>query len=125
MILHVWRRLRQVIRSKPACSRKVHSSAFSRTSAVQIENLAKILRDILQKLNHTLGGPPYNLSLKDRPFLRFTTRCPWKLPPNVSPVDKRRSQPPGRCGTRRFTEENLIDGNATQQFEVVEKLSGA
>ena len=37
---------------------------------MQIENLAKILRDILQKLNHTLGGPPYNLSLKDRPFLR-------------------------------------------------------
>jgi galactose-1-phosphate uridylyltransferase len=112
---------------------KVHSSAFSRTSAVQIENLAKILRDVLQKLDHTLGGPPYNLSLQDRPFLRphegywktieedfhwhleifpqlvgltglerppgsFTTRCPRKLPPNVSPVDKRRSQPPGVAG---------------------------
>ena len=36
----------------------------------QIENLARILRDVLQKLDHTLGGPPYNLSLQDRPFLR-------------------------------------------------------
>ena len=49
---------------------KVHSSAFSRISAVQIKNLARILRDVLQKLDHTLGGPPYNLSLQDRPFLR-------------------------------------------------------
>jgi UDPglucose--hexose-1-phosphate uridylyltransferase len=49
---------------------KVHSSAFSRINAVQIENLAKILRDVLQRLDHTLGGPPYNLSLQDRPFLR-------------------------------------------------------
>jgi UDPglucose--hexose-1-phosphate uridylyltransferase len=49
---------------------KVHSSAFSRISAVQIENLAKILRAVLQKLDHTLGGPPNNLSLQDRPFLR-------------------------------------------------------
>ena len=49
---------------------KVHFSAFSRINAVQIENLAKILRDVLQRSNHTLGGPPYNLSLQDRPFLR-------------------------------------------------------
>lgn len=28
------------------------------------------LRDTLQKLDHTLGGPPYNVSLQDRPFLR-------------------------------------------------------
>jgi UDPglucose--hexose-1-phosphate uridylyltransferase len=49
---------------------KVHSSAFSRINAVQIENLARILRDVLQRLDHTLGGPPYNLSLQDRPFLR-------------------------------------------------------
>ena len=49
---------------------KVHSSAFSRINVVQIENLAKILRDILQTLDHALGGPPYNLSLQDRPFLR-------------------------------------------------------
>jgi UDPglucose--hexose-1-phosphate uridylyltransferase len=49
---------------------KSHSSAFSRISPGQIENLARILRDVLQKLDRTLGGPPYNLSLQDRPFLR-------------------------------------------------------
>ena len=49
---------------------KSHSSAFSRISPGQIENLARILRDVLQKLDHTLGGAPYNLSLQDRPFLR-------------------------------------------------------
>jgi UDPglucose--hexose-1-phosphate uridylyltransferase len=32
--------------------------------------LAQILRNILQKLDRTLGRPPYNLSLQDRPFLR-------------------------------------------------------
>src|ERR1039458_8904018 len=47
---------------------KAHSSAFSRINAVQIENLARILRDVLQRLDHTLGGPPYNLSLPDRTF---------------------------------------------------------
>ena len=47
---------------------KFHSSGFSRISPGQIENLARILRDVLQKLDHTLGGPPYNLSLQDRPF---------------------------------------------------------
>jgi len=49
---------------------KFHSSAFSRIAASQIENLAHILRDLLQKLDQRLGGPPYNLSLHDRPFLR-------------------------------------------------------
>src|SRR5450756_685519 len=49
---------------------KSHSSVFSRISPGQIENLARILRDVLQKLDRTLGGPPYNLSLQDRPFLR-------------------------------------------------------
>ncbi len=49
---------------------KVHSSAFSRIGATQIENLAWILRDLLQKLDQKMGGPPYNLSLHDRPFLR-------------------------------------------------------
>jgi len=49
---------------------KFHSSAFSRINPVQIENLAQILRNVLQKLDKTLGGPPYNLSLQDRPFLR-------------------------------------------------------
>jgi len=49
---------------------KFHSSAFSRLSPVQIEKLARVLRDVLQKLDKTLGGPPYNLALHDRPFLR-------------------------------------------------------
>jgi UDPglucose--hexose-1-phosphate uridylyltransferase len=49
---------------------KSHSSAFSRITTGQIENLARILRDVLRKLDHTLGGPPYNLLLQDRPFLR-------------------------------------------------------
>ena len=49
---------------------KSHSSAFHQISSHQIENLAQILRDVLQKLDHTLGGPPYNLSLQDRPRLR-------------------------------------------------------
>ena len=49
---------------------KDHSSAFSRMSEPQINALSRILRDALQKLDQTLGGPPYNLSLHDRPFLR-------------------------------------------------------
>jgi UDPglucose--hexose-1-phosphate uridylyltransferase len=49
---------------------KFHNSAFSRMSAPQIEHLAGMLRDVLQRLDRTLGGPPYNLSLQDRPFLR-------------------------------------------------------
>ena len=49
---------------------KFHSSAFSGISPVQIEQLAWILRDVLQRLDRTLGGPPYNLALQDRPFLR-------------------------------------------------------
>jgi UDPglucose--hexose-1-phosphate uridylyltransferase len=49
---------------------KFHSSAFSRISAAQIDNLARILRDLLQKLDQSIGGPSYNLSLHDRPFLR-------------------------------------------------------
>jgi len=52
---------------------KSHNSAFSRISPGQVEGLARILRDTLQKLDHTLGGPPYNLSLQDRPFLRPRT----------------------------------------------------
>jgi hypothetical protein len=47
---------------------KFHSSAFSRISPGQIENLARILRDVLQKVDRTLGGPPYNLSLQDGPL---------------------------------------------------------
>lgn len=49
---------------------RVHESAFSRINSRQLDRLACILRDVLQKLAHTLGGPPYNLSLQDRPFLR-------------------------------------------------------
>ena len=49
---------------------KSHNSAFSRIRPGQVECLARILRDTLQKLDRTLGGPPYNLSLQDRPFLR-------------------------------------------------------
>jgi len=49
---------------------KFHSSAFSRIGATQGKNLALILRDVLQKLDQEVGGPPYNLSLHDRPFLR-------------------------------------------------------
>jgi UDPglucose--hexose-1-phosphate uridylyltransferase len=49
---------------------KSHNSAFSRISPEQVESLAMILRDVLRKLDHTLGGPPYNLFLQDRPFLR-------------------------------------------------------
>ncbi len=49
---------------------KSHNSAFSRISASQVETLAHVLREVLQRLDHTLGGPPYNLLLQDRPFLR-------------------------------------------------------
>src|ERR1700758_594487 len=49
---------------------KAHSSAFSRIGSREVNNLALILRDVLRRLDHTLGGPPYNLSLQDRPFLR-------------------------------------------------------
>jgi UDPglucose--hexose-1-phosphate uridylyltransferase len=49
---------------------KSHNSAFSRISRGQIDTLAHILRDVLCRLDHTLGGPPYNLALHDRPFLR-------------------------------------------------------
>lgn len=49
---------------------KSHSSAFSPISPARVQTMASILRDVLRKLDHTLGGPPYNLSLQDRPFLR-------------------------------------------------------
>jgi UDPglucose--hexose-1-phosphate uridylyltransferase len=52
---------------------KSHSCAFSRISSSQVEKLASILREALQKLDRTLGGPPYNLFLQDRPFLRPRT----------------------------------------------------
>lgn len=49
---------------------KFHSSAFRQINPNQIKNLAEILRDVLGRLDRTLGGPPYNLALQDRPFLR-------------------------------------------------------
>ena len=49
---------------------KSHNSAFSRVSPEQVTGLAQILHDVLQRLNATLEGAPYNLSLQDRPFLR-------------------------------------------------------
>ncbi len=49
---------------------KAHNSAFSRMSVDEIDALSRILRDVLGKLDQTLGTPPYNLSLQDRPFLR-------------------------------------------------------
>ncbi|HEY1261917.1 MAG TPA: DUF4921 family protein, partial [Terriglobales bacterium] len=49
---------------------KAHESAFSRINPRQIESLAKILKQMLSKLDSTLGGPPYNLVLQDRPFMR-------------------------------------------------------
>ena len=49
---------------------KFHSSAFSRISSAQIGNLARLLRDVLRRLDKALSGPPYNLALQDRPFLR-------------------------------------------------------
>ena len=49
---------------------KPHNSAFSRINPAQVLGLARILQDTLQRLDRTLGGPPYNLSLQDRPFLR-------------------------------------------------------
>jgi UDPglucose--hexose-1-phosphate uridylyltransferase len=49
---------------------KTHKSGFSHLDEDQIQSLSQILSDVLQKLNRTLGGPPYNLSVQDRPFLR-------------------------------------------------------
>jgi UDPglucose--hexose-1-phosphate uridylyltransferase len=54
---------------------KFHSSVFSRIATKQIENLARILSNLLQKLDRNVGGPPYNLSLHDRPFLRKRRGC--------------------------------------------------
>ena len=48
---------------------KFHSSAFGRISSAQIENRAQLLRDVLQRLDKALSGPPYILTLQDRLFL--------------------------------------------------------
>lgn len=47
-----------------------HSSAFTLISPKEVEGLAQILRDVLERLDHTLGSPPYNLSLHNTPRLR-------------------------------------------------------
>jgi hypothetical protein len=47
---------------------KFHSGSLSRISPVQTENQARVLRDVRQRLDKVLGGPPYNLPLQDRPF---------------------------------------------------------
>ncbi len=49
---------------------KSHQSALRQISPGEIDNLALLLRGVLQKLDSTLGSPPYNLSLCNRPFMR-------------------------------------------------------
>ncbi len=49
---------------------RFHNNAFSRLNSSQTKNLARILQDVLRRLDQRLGGPPYNLVLHDRPFLR-------------------------------------------------------
>jgi UDPglucose--hexose-1-phosphate uridylyltransferase len=49
---------------------KSHQSAFSHITAPQLRALGEVLQGALQRLESTLGEPPYNLFLQDRPFLR-------------------------------------------------------
>jgi len=49
---------------------KHHSSDFSRTPPEAIDNLARLLREVLGRLDRALGSPPYNLALQDSPRLR-------------------------------------------------------
>jgi UDPglucose--hexose-1-phosphate uridylyltransferase len=49
---------------------KAHSSDFTATTPSALDNLARILRAVLQRLDHTVGSPPYNLSLQDEPSRR-------------------------------------------------------
>lgn len=50
---------------------KTHSHEFARIGPAAMENLGRILRDILQRLDRVLGGsPPYNLSLQNSPRQR-------------------------------------------------------
>ncbi len=49
---------------------KSHNSNFCEITSAQTEMLASILRDVLQRIDRTLGEPPYNLFLQNRPFLR-------------------------------------------------------
>jgi UDPglucose--hexose-1-phosphate uridylyltransferase len=49
---------------------KAHASDFAALEADQIHSLAPLLRDVLQRLDHTVGSPPYNLSLHNSPQRR-------------------------------------------------------
>ena len=49
---------------------KFHSSSFSQIDSGQMEHLAQILREVLRRLDQTLGSPPYNLSLQNGPSRR-------------------------------------------------------
>lgn len=49
---------------------KTHASDFTGISPAGIDNLARILRDVLGRLDRSLGSPPYNLSLQNSPKRR-------------------------------------------------------
>jgi UDPglucose--hexose-1-phosphate uridylyltransferase len=49
---------------------KVHSSDFLAITLPEINALARLLRDVLQRLDRTAGSPPYNLSLQNSPKRR-------------------------------------------------------
>ena len=49
---------------------KAHSADFSELSKEDIPNLAKILKDILLRLNNLLADPPYNYMLHTAPYRR-------------------------------------------------------
>ena len=49
---------------------KTHSCDFVQTSPAALDNLARIVRHVLERLDQTLGGPPYNIALQDGPCRR-------------------------------------------------------
>ncbi len=49
---------------------KAHSCDFTHISPAQMETLARMLRQVLQMLDRTLGSPPYNVSLENSPRRR-------------------------------------------------------
>jgi hypothetical protein len=86
-----------------------------------------LLEDDRRRLSLAPGNPPAT-HWTDR--LRTGLRVLLQLgaPGNCRPMSLLlTSAAPSRLAFRdtEVTEENLVDGNATQQFEVVEKLSGA
>ncbi len=50
---------------------KSHASDFTQIASAAVGSLAAILRDVLRRLDRALGGPPYNLTLQNRPRLRL------------------------------------------------------